>query len=71
MRELHRRSVEMGSRIRLLVAVGLLSVSELVLLTLYVREVGRSTDALVRLEYAQGAVAIASARASRCLRTGP
>jgi hypothetical protein len=55
----------------LVVLVGLLSVSEVVILALYVREVGRSSDALVRLEYAQGTAAIASARASRCLRSGP
>lgn len=62
----------MSSRMRLLVVlVGLLSVSEVVILALYVREVGRSSDAVVRLEYAQGAAALASARASRCLRTGP
>jgi hypothetical protein len=55
------------SRIRLLVVlVGLLSMAEVVVLTLYVREVGRSSDALVRLEYAQGAAALATARASRC-----
>ena len=40
-------------------------------LSVYVREVGRSADALVQLEYAQGAAAIATARASRCLRAEP
>jgi hypothetical protein len=62
----------MSSRIRLLaVLVGLLSVSEVVVLGLYVREVRRSADVLVSLEYAHGAAAIATARASRCLRSGP
>jgi len=61
----------MSSRIRLLVVlVGLLSLAEVVILSLYVREIGRSADTLVRLEYAHGTAAIASARASRCLRTG-
>lgn len=62
----------MSSRVRLLaVLVGLLSVADVALLALYVREVGRSSEALVMLEYAHGAAAIATARASRCLRTGP
>jgi hypothetical protein len=62
----------MSSRVRLLVVlVGLLSVAEVVVLVLYVRELGRSSDALVRLEYAHGAAAVATARASRCFRTGP
>lgn len=55
----------------LIVLVSLLAVAELVVLALYVREVGRSADALVQLEYAQGAAAIATARASRCLRAEP
>jgi hypothetical protein len=53
----------------LIVLVGLLSMGEVVVLALYVREVGRSAEALMRLEYAQGAAAIAVARASRC--SGP
>jgi hypothetical protein len=61
----------MSSRIRLLVVlVGLLAVAEVVILALYVREIGRSSDTLVSLEYAHGVAAIATARASRCLRTG-
>lgn len=56
---------------RLVVLVGLLSMAEVVILALYVREVGRSSEALIQLEYARGAVAIATARASRCFRTGP
>ncbi len=57
----------MLSRMRLLVVlVGLLSMAEVVVLTLYVREVGRSSETLVMLEYAQGAAAVATARASRC-----
>jgi len=61
----------MSSRIRLLVVlVGLLAVAEVAILALYVREVGRSSDMLIRLEYAHGAAEIATARASRCLRTG-
>jgi hypothetical protein len=64
--------VPMSSRVRLLVVlVALLSVADVVLLTLYAREVGRTADTLVALEYAQGAAAIATARASRCFRTGP
>lgn len=60
----------MSSRVRLLVVlVGLLSMVEVVVVALYVREVGRSAEALMRLEYAQGAAAIAVARASRC--SGP
>ena len=55
----------------LIVLVSLLAVAELVVLALYVREVGRSADALVQLEYAQGAAAIATTRASRCPRAEP
>jgi len=62
----------MGSRIRLLVVlVGLLWVANVVTLALYVREVGRSSEALIELEYARGSAAVATARASRCFRTGP
>ena len=64
-------SVEMPSRrLRLIVLVGLLAVAEVVILSLYMREVGRLADALVGLEYARGAAAIATARAARCSRIG-
>lgn len=64
------KEVKVSSRIRVLVVlVGLLSMAEVVVLSLYVREVVRSSDALVMLEYAQGAAAVATARASRC--SGP
>jgi hypothetical protein len=58
----------MPSQLRLLVVlVGLLAIAEVVVLGLYVGEVKRSGDALLRLEYAHGAAIIANARASRCV----
>jgi hypothetical protein len=54
----------------LIVLVGLLAVAEVVILSLYMREVGRLADTLVGLEYARGAAAIATARAARCSRIG-
>ena len=61
----------MPSVLRLLIVlVGLFVVAEVVILSLYVREVGRLSDARVRLEYAHGAAAIATARASRCSGIG-
>jgi hypothetical protein len=66
------KEAQVSSRIRLLVVlVGLLLAADVVILTLYVREIGRSSEALESLEYAQGAAVIAAARASRCSRTGP